>query len=81
MPLSGALAASFGWETVFYVFGGLGAIWFGVWCIFIKGNYFENEAVSRELRSTTNLEDASNVDENYKGIKYLLEAINFLNQK
>ena len=40
MPLSGALAGSLGWRAIFYVFGGSGAIWFGVWCLCIKGDYF-----------------------------------------
>ena len=40
MPLSGALAGSLGWRAIFYVFGGSGAIWFGVWCLCIKGGYF-----------------------------------------
>ena len=40
MPLSGALAGSLGWRAIFYVFGASGAIWFGVWCLCIKGGCF-----------------------------------------
>ena len=48
MPLTGALAESFGWETVFYVFGGIGAFWFIIWCFLIKGNHFVVELKDEE---------------------------------
>ena len=48
MPLTGALAESFGWETVFYVFGGIGAFWFIIWCFLIKGNHFVVEVKDEE---------------------------------
>ena len=48
MPLSGALAESFGWETVFYAFGGLGTFWFLIWCFLIKGNHFVVELNDEE---------------------------------
>ena len=48
MPLSGILADSFGWETVFYVFGGYGTLWFMIWCFLTKGNYF---VVGKEEKS------------------------------
>ena len=59
MPLSGALAESFGWETVFYVFGGLGATWFAIWIILIKGNYLVSESTSVELKSTIEYEETT----------------------
>ena len=59
MPLSGALAESFGWETVFYVFGGLGAIWFAIWSFLIKGNYLVSDPTSGELKSTIEYKEAS----------------------
>ena len=31
MPLSGILADEVGWESVFYVFGAIGVIWFVFW--------------------------------------------------
>jgi len=36
LPLSGILAQSWGWESVFYVFGTIGCIWTVLWLIFIK---------------------------------------------
>ena len=36
LPFSGFLAASLGWESVFYVQGGLGVIWLVLWvfCVY-----------------------------------------------
>jgi predicted MFS family arabinose efflux permease len=35
LPFSGILAASWGWESVFYVQGGLAMIWCVLWIIFV----------------------------------------------
>lgn len=35
LPFSGILADSFGWESVFYVQGGLAMIWCLLWLIFV----------------------------------------------
>lgn len=53
MPLSGALAGSVGWRAIFYVFGGSGAIWFGVWCLCIKGDYFITNSSSPNKATMT----------------------------
>ena len=53
MPLSGALAGSLGWRAIFYVFGGSGAIWFGVWCLCIKGGYFMGNSSSPNKTAMT----------------------------
>ena len=52
MPLSGALASRFGWETIFYAFGGVGVLWFIAWSILIKGEYFIHDSISDEVKST-----------------------------
>ena len=31
LPISGVLADEINWESVFYVFGGLGILWFVFW--------------------------------------------------
>ncbi|KAG5677147.1 hypothetical protein PVAND_006929 [Polypedilum vanderplanki] len=36
MPVSGILAASVGWEWIFYVFGIIGCVWTVLWLIFIR---------------------------------------------
>lgn len=36
LPVSGLLAQSWGWESVFYVFGVIGCIWTVLWLIFVK---------------------------------------------
>lgn len=36
MPCSGFLATKYGWESVFYVFGTIGVIWYITWLVFVK---------------------------------------------
>uniref|UniRef100_A0A1A9W4V1 Sialin n=1 Tax=Glossina brevipalpis TaxID=37001 RepID=A0A1A9W4V1_9MUSC len=36
MPSSGLLATTYGWESVFYVFGTIGCIWFILWMIIVR---------------------------------------------
>ena len=52
MPMSGALAEGFGWETVFYTFGGLGLAWFVVWGVLIQTDYFVSESTRPVQEST-----------------------------
>ena len=35
LPLSGFLASDFGWESVFYVQGGLSIVWYALWLILV----------------------------------------------
>lgn len=35
LPLSGLLADNVSWESVFYVFGTLGCVWFVAWCFLV----------------------------------------------
>jgi len=36
MPASGLLAAAYGWESVFYVFGAIGCVWYVGWIIIVR---------------------------------------------
>lgn len=36
MPSSGLLAATYGWESVFYVFGAIGCVWFVLWMLIVR---------------------------------------------
>uniref|UniRef100_A0A6I9VI59 Sialin n=1 Tax=Bactrocera dorsalis TaxID=27457 RepID=A0A6I9VI59_BACDO len=36
MPSSGLLASAYGWESVFYVFGTIGLIWFFIWIVVVR---------------------------------------------
>lgn len=36
MPLSGIFANAYGWESVFYIFGAIGCVWFVLWTFMIK---------------------------------------------
>ena len=44
----GWLADQFGWESVFYVFGVLGIVWFVAWCILITDDPTNHPTISRE---------------------------------
>jgi len=48
LPISGWLADQFGWESVFYVFGVLGIVWFVAWCILITDDPTNHPTISRE---------------------------------
>ncbi|KAG4080740.1 hypothetical protein HA402_005920 [Bradysia odoriphaga] len=48
MPLSGVLAAWFGWESLFYVFGAIGCIWFIAWIIIVKRGPELDRYISKE---------------------------------
>lgn len=36
MPASGILSVAYGWESVFYVFGGIGVLWLILWLILVR---------------------------------------------
>lgn len=48
MPLSGLLAANYGWESVFYVFGVIGCIWFVAWMILVKEGPEKDPNISKQ---------------------------------
>lgn len=48
MPLSGILAKSLGWESLFYVFGVVGVIWFIAWVIIVRRNPDQDRYITKE---------------------------------
>ncbi len=51
MPLSGLLAANYGYESVFYVFGTIGCIWLVAWLIIVKDSPQNDKLISEEERN------------------------------
>ena len=48
MPLSGVLADDVGWESVFYVFGGFGVVWFIFWAFLTFDTPSSHPRISNE---------------------------------
>ncbi|XP_055704446.1 sialin-like [Phlebotomus papatasi] len=48
LPLSGVLAVSWGWESVFYFFGAVGCVWCIAWLIIIKASPEADPFISEE---------------------------------
>ena len=66
IPTSGLLAGTIGWESVFYVHGGLAVIWLFLWAILISDSPEMNRFVSIEEKkfiSEHHANSGSSVDE------------------
>ena len=50
MPVSGILADEVSWESVFYVFGALGCVWFALWCFLVYDNPDTHPRISEVRR-------------------------------
>ena len=48
MPVSGLLASTIGWESVFYVFGVVGVVWTFFWMVLIKASPDEDQWITEE---------------------------------
>lgn len=48
MPLSGLLCDAVGWESVFYIFGSAGVVWFVVWIWLVHNSPEEHLTISAE---------------------------------
>jgi MFS transporter, ACS family, solute carrier family 17 (sodium-dependent inorganic phosphate cotransporter), other len=48
--LSGVLASEVNWESIFYVFGGLGCIWTVMWLIFVRSSPATDRFITHEER-------------------------------
>lgn len=50
MPLSGLFSAKYGWESVFYIFGAIGIVWFILWTIIVRKSPQDDPFCSEEER-------------------------------
>lgn len=50
MPVSGILATQYGWESVFYVFGAIGCVWFVIWILIVKKSPIDDRFMSDQER-------------------------------
>jgi MFS transporter, ACS family, solute carrier family 17 (sodium-dependent inorganic phosphate cotransporter), other len=51
LPVSGLLAASVGWEWVFYVFGIIGCVWTVAWLVIVRRSPAKDPFISEAERS------------------------------
>lgn len=51
MPMSGILASTLGWESIFYVFGTIGCIWFVAWTIIVRKSPQDDPFISEEEKN------------------------------
>eukprot|EP00095_Tigriopus_kingsejongensis_P002637 maker-scaffold441_size170131-snap-gene-0.28 protein:Tk02637 transcript:maker-scaffold441_size170131-snap-gene-0.28-mRNA-1 annotation:"hypothetical protein TcasGA2_TC006625" len=49
-PITGILCQTLGWEYVFYLFGGLGVVWFGFWAALIHDSPAKHPRISEAER-------------------------------
>lgn len=54
MPLSGVFAVNFGWESVFYIFGALGLVWFAFWVTIVKASPDDDRNMPQRERDYIN---------------------------
>lgn len=50
MPLSGIFSAYFGWESIFYIFGGVAMVWFILWILIVKKSPEDDHHISTAER-------------------------------
>uniref|UniRef100_A0A1I8QB07 Major facilitator superfamily (MFS) profile domain-containing protein n=1 Tax=Stomoxys calcitrans TaxID=35570 RepID=A0A1I8QB07_STOCA len=71
--MAGVLSANLGWESVFYVMGGLSCIWMFLWTIFVQDNPQKQSFISAEERQmiTASLgNDEPNVKEEHPPVPW-----------
>ncbi|GAB0100079.1 MFS domain-containing protein [Sergentomyia squamirostris] len=49
--LSGFFADHFGWESIFYIFGGFGVVWYALWTYFVKRNPASDPRITVEEKN------------------------------
>ena len=48
LPICGILADYVGWESIFYVWGAVGCVWFITWCFLVFSTPEEHPRISKE---------------------------------
>merc|ERR1719270_1572678 len=65
-PMCGALVDAYGWESAYYVIGGITSVWFLFWCIFVYDTPDSHPRISEEEREYINNELQKNVNDKEK---------------
>ncbi|XP_055373403.1 sialin-like [Condylostylus longicornis] len=72
LPASGLLATRYGWESLFYVFGAIGCVWFILWEIVVKSSPELDKYCPKEeaeyIRKTTGNKDNEKIIPPWKAI-------------
>lgn len=63
LPLSGIFAEKFGWQSVFYIFGVIGTIWFFLWILIVKASPELDKNISQNERDYI-IANRGNIDNN-----------------
>lgn len=50
LPLSGLLSTTYGWESVFYVFGTIALLWFVIWMLVVRSSPDKDRYCSKNER-------------------------------
>ena len=50
-PLSGIFSKYLGWESVFYIFGCVGVVWFVAWTLIVKRSPQDDQKITNEERN------------------------------
>ena len=53
-PMCGILVDAYGWESAYYVIGGITSLWFIFWCFFVFDNPDSHPRISQEERAHIN---------------------------
>ncbi|XP_055626995.1 sialin-like [Toxorhynchites rutilus septentrionalis] len=69
MPLSGVLASSWGWESVFYVFGTIGCIWYLAWILVVRNSPEDDKYITIEEKNFI-LESLGRIEGRFESIKH-----------
>ena len=54
LPLSGVMASDLGWESVFYIQGGLGIIWYILWLLLVTDEPETHRFISEDEKEYIN---------------------------